>query len=280
MTLRVCGNCHNKLKSKNDWIYKIVSEKDILCPHCGVNLRNTTFTGMNEMPNNLIKLNDKLNSLKDYCVNKCQIEKPDNDGRMQFLATIGSLLEWLSIQIFLYQEKVIPSNSNICQQTKVNHGWTDNKLVEETIIVYEQINRGSFFIAFLFKIEVFLKAVSNTIKLKEDPTKGYYKIVTDILEELELGKKRSENHNKMIFPSYLRNSFHNGGDYLGHQGNDDEGRIDGINFIFKNNEEMIYGSHYHIYFFCNGILDVIDLILKHEKVGKNHIEPVRFFDDK
>lgn len=178
------------------------------------------------------------------------------------------MLEWLYIQIVLYQEKVIPKNSYIRQQTKINHYRANDNFVEERIILYEQMNRGSFLIAFLFKIEIFLKAVSNTIHIKEEPRKSYNKLVTDILEKLDLGKIESENHNKMIFPAYLRNTFHN---LSVHNGDNKEGRIKGINFIFKNGEEIIYGSHYHIYFFCNGILDVIELILKHEKVGKNHI---------
>lgn len=67
MTLKVCGNCNSKLTSKNDWIYKIISENDILCPHCGVFLPlGGTFSSMDDVPKNIIKLNDKINSIKQY----------------------------------------------------------------------------------------------------------------------------------------------------------------------------------------------------------------------
>ncbi len=91
----------------------------------------------------------------------------------------------------------------------------------------------------------------------------------DVLKGLRLDTQ--ENIDKLILPSIVRNSLHNGGLFVGYQNQNESRTIEGHTFNFTHNTSVEHVHWEDIIFFLDKIVDVLDLILAHNDVTVNSI---------
>lgn len=254
----VCVECKGKL----------VLQNNILCPLCGaLPQKIDLFDSMEEMLQFCLKINRKIISLRGYFDT---LNLPDHDARSQFLAISSTMIMWLIIQLEIYYKHGKTTKSFIPQRIIKDNPNLSISQITGVMANFDNMNRKSFFVAFMFHVEVFLKSV-NRILPKVGKDKGYVELMTFILKELEIANKNEEKHNIMKYSAFVRNSLHNNGI---HTEDNEDGKIYGIHFFFNKGEKVNHGGWRHIYFFCDAILNVIELILKHKLVEKNFMKSV------
>ena len=256
MDKTICIKCNGYIDLQND----------IICPTCGaLSKQIDIFESMKDTANSCAKLNNKINLLKSYLKT---LNLPFDDERNQMLYNLSMMMGWLIIQLDIYQKNAKTTKSSICQKIIQDNPKITMPAINELIQNFDVLHRRSFFTEFMFHVEVFLKSV-NRILPKVTQDKGYYNLMTFILKELGIANKNEEKHYIMKFSSFIRNSLHNNGI---HTEEDDDGKVSGIHFFYNKGETIETASWYHIVFFCDGILDIFELILKHKLVGKKYMK--------
>lgn len=240
---RICNNCKTKIKQENI----------LLCNHCGgIPDPIEIFGLMEEMKRNTVKLNTKINQLREF-VRSLKLYKDDERGNM--LQGLSYLFGWLNWQLIFYHNfaktgGVIPNTIK-----KQNLKMPDSK-IEEIVANFDIINRRVFFVDFMFRVEHLMRRINGIL---HNPTKRkrYVEVIEHILKELEISKTRDEHYNTLVFPAYVRNTLHLN-EIIGNDGN---GKIRNVFFEMKKGEETQYTSWRHLYFFCDSILDEVQIIL-------------------
>lgn len=240
-----CKNCSRK-----------IIRKDSLCNNCGyLTTSMNAFDTAKEMKTFFVELNRKVNSLRGF-INSKKI--PYDDQRNQILGSLSYMIAWAVIQLDFFHQFARKESDLIPTWIKQYNPSITKEQIEDFLYNYDNMNRRSFLVNFLFQIEVFLKELN---KLLPNPTndQGYKFLVKYVVKELKLNNPDNETYRILYFPAMVRNAMHMNAI---HTKTDDNGKIDGILFRFKKNELIHYSSWYHTYFFCDKIIGIIDEILK------------------
>lgn len=247
---------------------KIEPVTDFICHYCGrLPITMDLFDAMDEMAKLTVKLNDKINRLRQFFDT---LNLPHDDERNQFLGSISMLSGWLNIQLIIYRDYARGTNSPIGR--KIRESNQNMALTQFTEIIrnFDLVNRRSYLTSFMFQVEVFLERI-NGILPNVATEQGYKKLVKHVLKELGMTQKDNEKYRILYFPALVRNSLHMNGT---HMGDDDNGKIQNIPFSFKNKQLVGHAGWRHMYFFCEHILDVIEEILKNKQIGNIYIQSI------
>ena len=257
MKRQPCVNCKRKIDP----------EKDFLCPYCGrLHIIIDMIDAIGEMANLSVKLNNKINSLRKFFDT---LNLPYDDARNQFLGSISMMTGWLIIQLVMYRDYARTTKSPIALKIVESNPNMTIPQLGEMIKNFDLMNRRSYLTSFMFQMEVFLKRI-NEILPKISTDYGYKKLVKHLLKELGTITKDNEKFRILYFPAVVRNSLHTNGI---HTEKDIKGTIDGMPFSFKNQKHVGHASWRHVYFFCDHMLEILEEILKHKKVGKIPLPP-------
>lgn len=245
---------------------KIDPAKDFLCHRCGRSpITIDMFDAMDEMAKLTVKLNDKINLLRQFFET---LNLPHDDVRNQFLGSISVISSWLIIQLIIYRDYARSTNSPIGKKIRESNPNMTLAQLTEIVKNFDLMNRRSYLTSFMFQVEVFLERINGVLpNITSD--QGYKKLVKHILKELGMTQVDNEKYRVLYFPALVRNSLHMNGI---HMDTDDNGKIQKIQFSFKNKQLVKHAGWRHIYFFCDKILDVIQEILKNKLVGNTYIQ--------
>jgi hypothetical protein len=219
---------------------------------------------MEEMIQYTIEINKKTNELIEVFK---KLKLPDDDIRHEFLANMNMLTTWLNLQLTLYRDYGKTINGSICKKLSAQGGGLNAEQLSKKIKLLDILNRRSYQTALMFEVEVFLRKISEI--LPEGQSQGYEQLVKHVLRELGILTNNSEEFRKLYYPAIVRNSLHNNGF---HEGKNYEGKIKGIQFLFKDNQQTAHAGWRHVYFFCIGILEVVKLIIGHQTIHQIYIK--------
>jgi len=255
MKKQPCVKCGKKIDPQNDF----------LCPYCGrLPIDMDMFGAMKEMIDLSGKLNNKINSLRDYFDT---LNLSYDDERNQFLGSISQIIGWLNIQMGLYYEYGRKTTLPIPQKILRENPNISMAHLTEILKNFDHMNRRSFLTNYLFQVEVLLNRI-NGILPNVTSDLEYKNLTKHVLKELGMAKMDNEDFRILYFPALVRNSLHMNGR---HTKNNVNGKICGIQFTFKKNKPVEHAGWRHVYFFCEKIPDVIEKILKHPLVEGKYI---------
>lgn len=167
----------------------------------------------------------------------------EDDGKYQYVKVFS-----FDIIVFIYQlRKLLFLGNNL--QTEISQNLGDITTFfaanqDEVFTRFDLKLKSEFLTDFLFSIQNFFK-VTNQVLGQKYNDRGYMSLVTNILSELDIGKKNSEPYYVMKFSANVRNVLHSAGLF---EDEDESGSIEDVNFIFKKNEHVEYYSWRHVYF--------------------------------
>ena len=188
---------------------------------------------------------------------------------------MNMLTTWVNLQLTLYRDYGKSINSHI--RRKLNdqsNGRLSANQISVKIQKLDILNRRSYLTALMFEVEVFLKKISET--LPEGELQGYEQLVKHVLRELGILTNDSEEFRKLYYPAIIRNSLHNNGF---HEGKKYEGKIKGIPFLFEDKQQTKHAGWRHVYFFCIGILEMMELIIQHQTIHQTYIQGVSLLNN-
>ena len=244
---------------------------DLICPKCGkLPTVIGIFDSMEEMIQDTIQINKKTNELIEIFK---KLKLPDDDIRNEFLANMNMLTTWVNLQLTLYRDYGKTTTGSICKKLSAQGGGLTADQLSKKIKNLDILNRRSYQTALMFEVEAFLKKISEI--LPEGELQGYEQLVKHILRELGILTNDSEEFRKLYYPAIVRNSLHNNGF---HEGKKYEGKIKGIPFLFEDGQQTKHAGWRHVYFFCIGILEVVELIFLHQTIQKIYVKGINLPD--
>lgn len=255
MKKQICMNCKKKINQKNL----------LLCNNCGgIPVPIDMFDSMKEMKKNSVNLNKKIHQLREYVRS---LKLHNDDERLNMLQNLSYLFGWLNWQLDFYLNCAKEMDDAIPKKIKNENPEMTDSQMKGIIENFDIINRRTFFVDFMFRIEYFMKRI-NGLLVNPSKQKRYGELIVHILKELKISKARDEHFRALVFPSYVRNSLHMNGI---HTDNDENGTIKGVFFKLKKGDEVTYTSWRHLYFFCDNILNELKIILSSELIKQKPI---------
>lgn len=249
-----CKECGKKIEST-----------DFLCPFCGrLPVKVSIIENAEEMLPLTENLNTKINLMRDFFDT---LNLTPDDERNQLLGSLNQITGWLHTQLIIFTKFFKTPNSFLSMTIRRANPDMTKKGLQEIVLNFDKINRLSYLTHFLFRVEIFLKRISETL-LTPPENEGYKNLVKHVLKELGMRGQDGEKYRILYFPAIVRNSLHNAGIY---DEDDTPGKIKGINFKFIEGKGIRYASWRNLYFFYDNILDVLEEILKHKSLGNQPI---------
>ena len=190
---------------------------------------------------------------------------PDRDARLFSIFNMQQLLAY-----FLYQTKALRDIWFVQRAKPIQEVFPDNSnaAIETLRGSAVLFTKRQIITTFLFDFEVFLKEIRTALSIPRTSDK-YFDVCDDVLKGLQLDTQ--ENIDKLILPSIVRNSLHNGGLFVGYRGQNTSRTVDGHTFDFTHNTPVKHVHWEDIIFYFDKIVDVLDLILAHNDVTVNTI---------